>query len=221
MIRIVIILFLLTSSANADCKYTATADVKDNQLVNKVEKYVCKEDKSFLYQFWTEDEWARTATMTFLFLLENLQEKNMRILSIIIIGLLVTNCSNSYVKNKKTITSPDDLQKFVNVYCDKNKSTNKVIKVCGNGWSKDLNISENKAILSAKIKIADITQHSIVSNEIITHKENSKGITKTYDLTADSKLEEVSIAGYKIVHKKVLKEKNGWRTLVLIEYKIS
>ena len=67
----------------------------------------------------------------------------MKILSIIIIGLLVTNCSNSYVKNKKTITSPDDLQKFVNVYCDKNKSTNKVIKVCGNDWSKDLNISEN------------------------------------------------------------------------------
>ena len=143
----------------------------------------------------------------------------MKILSIIIIGLLVSNCSNSYVKNKKTITSPDDLQKFVNVYCDKNKSTNKVIKVCGNGWSKDLNISENKAILSAKIKIADITQHSIVSNEIITHKENNKGITKTYDLTADSKLEDVSIAGYKIVHKKILKEKNGWRTLVLIEYK--
>ena len=145
----------------------------------------------------------------------------MKILSIIIIGLLVSNCSNSYVKNKKTITSPDDLQKFVNVYCDKNKSTNKVIKVCGNGWSKDLNISENKAILSAKIKIADITEHSIISNELVTHKENSKGVVKTYNLTADNKLEDVSIAGYKIVHKKVLKEKNGWRTLVLIEYKNS
>ena len=145
----------------------------------------------------------------------------MKILLIIIIGLLLSNCTNSYVKNKKTIRSPGDLQKFVNVYCDKNKSTDKVIKVCGNGWSKDLNISENKAILSAKIKIADITQHSIVSNEIITHKENNKGITKTYDLTADSKLEDVSIVGYKIVHKKVLKEKNVWRTLVLIEYKIN
>ena len=145
----------------------------------------------------------------------------MRIFLILIFSLLLTNCTNSYVKNKKMITSPNDLQKFVNVYCDKNKSTSKVIKVCGNGWSKDLNISENKAILSAKIKIADITQHSIVSNEIITHKENNKGITKSYELTADSKLEEVSIAGYKIVHKKVLKEKNGWRTLVLIEYKIS
>ena len=139
-----------------------------------------------------------------------------------IIGLLVSNCSNSsYVKNKKTITSPDDLQKFINVYCNKTKQSDRVIKVCGNGWSKDVNISSQKAILNAKLKIADITQHSLVSNEVITHKENEKGITKTYELTADSKLEEVSIAGYKIVHKKVLKEKNGWRTMVLLEYKIS
>ena len=145
----------------------------------------------------------------------------MRIILIMIIGLMVSNCSNSsYVKNKKTITSPDDLQKFINVYCNKNKQTDKVIKVCGNGWSKDLNISESKAVLSAKIKIADITQHLLASNEVITHKENEKGITKTYDLTADSKLEDVSIAGYKIVHKKVLKEKSGWRTLVLLEFKL-
>jgi|TARA_B100001094_G_C17900782_1_gene656331 hypothetical protein len=145
----------------------------------------------------------------------------MRIIQIIIIGLMVSNCSNnSYVKNKKSITSPDDLQKFVNVYCDQNKQTDKVIKVCGNGWSKDLNISESKAVLSAKIKIADITQHLLASNEVITHKENEKGITKTYDLTADSKLEDVSVAGYKIVHKKVLKEKSGWRTLVLLEFNL-
>ena len=145
----------------------------------------------------------------------------MRILILMLFALLLTNCTNSYVKNKKMITSPNDLQKFVNVYCNKNKQTDKVIKVCGNGWSKDLNISESKAVLSAKLKIADITQHSIVSNEDITHKENNKGVTKSYELNADSKLEDVSIAGYKIVHKKVLKEKNGWRTLVLIEYKIS
>ena len=146
----------------------------------------------------------------------------MRIILIMIIGLIMSNCSNSsYVKNKKTITSPDDLQKFINVYCNKNKQSDRVIKVCGNGWSKDVNISSQKAILNAKLKIADITQHSLVSNEVITHKENGKGITKTYELTADSKLEDVSIAGYKIVHKKVLKEKSGWRTLVLIEYKLT
>ena len=73
MIRVIAItIFLLTSSANADCKYSATADVINDKLVNKKETYVCKEDKSFFVKFWTEDEWARTATMTFLFVLENL-----------------------------------------------------------------------------------------------------------------------------------------------------
>ena len=144
-----------------------------------------------------------------------------KIISIIIMGLLLSNCQNSYVKNKKMISSPDDLQKFVNVYCNQNKQTDKVIKVCGTGWSKDLVISESKSVLSAKLKIADITSHSIVSNEVITHKETNKGIKKTYDLTADSQLTDVSIAGYKILHKKVLKEKNGWRTMVLVEYRIS
>ena len=145
----------------------------------------------------------------------------MKIISIVLVSLLLTNCTNSYVKNKKMITSPNDLQKFVNIYCDKNKTTSTVIKVCGTGWSKDLVISESKSILSAKLKVADIISHSIVSNEVITHKENGKGVKKTYELTADSRLEDVSIAGYKIVHKKVLKEKNGWRTMVLISYRIS
>ena len=72
MIRVVIILFFLTKTVNAECKYSATADVINDKLVNKKETYVCKEDKSFFVKFWTEDEWARTATMTFLFVLENL-----------------------------------------------------------------------------------------------------------------------------------------------------
>ena len=146
----------------------------------------------------------------------------MRIFLILIFSLLLTNCTNSYVKNKKMITSPNDLQKFVNVYCQsKEKQNEKVIRSCGIAWSKDLMISESKAIMSAKLKIADITQHTLVRNEKITHKENSKGVSKTYEMKADNQLVEATIAGYKIIHKKVLKEKNGWRTLVMIEYKIS
>ena len=72
MIRVVIILFFLTKSVNAECKYSATADVINDKLVNKKEKYVCEEDKSFFLRFWTTDEWAQPATMTFLFILENL-----------------------------------------------------------------------------------------------------------------------------------------------------
>ena len=134
---------------------------------------------------------------------------------------MLSNCSNSYVKNKKTITSPDDLMKFTNVWCEKQKQTNNTIKMCGQGWSKDLNISESKAIIDAKLMIADITQHSIIKSEKIIKKENSKGITQSYELNADNTLNEATIVGYKIVSKKVMKEKNGWRTMVLLEYKLS
>ena len=72
MIKFVIIIFLITTSVNADCKYSATADVINDKLVNKKEKYVCEEDKSFFVTFWTTDEWVRPATYTFLFILENL-----------------------------------------------------------------------------------------------------------------------------------------------------
>ena len=145
----------------------------------------------------------------------------MRILIITIMSLILTNCTNSYVKNKKTINSPNDLMKFTNVWCDKNKSTDNLIKMCGQGWSKDLAISEQKAIMDAKLKIADITQHSIIKSEKITHKENNKGVVKNYEMIADNILEEASVAGYKIITKKVLKEKNGWRTMVLLEFKNS
>ena len=144
----------------------------------------------------------------------------MKILSIFIIGLLLSNCTNSYVKNKKSISSPNDLMKFTNIWCDKNKSTDRIIKMCGQGWSKDLNISESKAIIDAKIKIADITQHTLVSNEKITHKENSKGVVKSYEMKANNILEEATISGYRVVSKKVMKEKNGWRTMVLLEYNL-
>jgi len=40
-------------------------------------------------------------------------------------------------------------------------------------------------------------------------------------MIANNTLEEASVAGYKIISKKVLKEKNGWRTMVLLEFKSS
>ena len=141
----------------------------------------------------------------------------MRIIIILLFGLLLQNCSGN---NKKVIKSPNDLQSFVNVFCEKHKSTDKVIRVCTQSISKDLNIAENKALMNAKLKLADIVSHSLVSKEIITHKEG-KGIVKTYDLEATSTLDEVSISNYRVVHKKILKENGGWRVMHLISLKIS
>ena len=133
------------------------------------------------------------------------------------LGILLQNCSS---KNVKIIKSPDDLQTFVNVFCEKHKSTDKVIKVCASEFSKDLNIATNKSLMNAKLKLADIVSHSLVSNEVITHKEG-KGIVKTYDLNATSTLDEVSISNYRVVHTKVILEKGGYRVMHLLSLKIS
>ena len=96
------------------------------------------------------------------------------------------------------------------------------ILILGSGSFEFISAYEDSTnIIVQQFKIADITQHTLVRNEKITHKENSKGVSKTYEMKADNQLVEATIAGYKIIHKKVLKEKNGWRTLVMIEYKIS
>ena len=72
MIRVIIILLMLMQPSFGGCNYSATADVINDKLVNKKEKYVCEEDKSFFVTFWTSEEWVRPATYTFLFILENL-----------------------------------------------------------------------------------------------------------------------------------------------------
>ena len=72
MIRVILILFLLTTSVNAKCKYYAYADVENNKLVNKKETYTCKEEENIFVQFVTDEKYHRAFTMTFLFILENL-----------------------------------------------------------------------------------------------------------------------------------------------------
>ena len=72
MIRIVIILFLLTSSVNAECKYTATADVVNDELINKKEHYSCKEKDNFFIQFITEEKYQNSFVVVVMALLENL-----------------------------------------------------------------------------------------------------------------------------------------------------
>ena len=79
----------------------------------------------------------------------------MKILAIIIIGLLLSNCSNSYVKNKKRINSPNDLMKFTNIWCNKNKSTEK----------KHINFSTLFSHLGFGLLIFFISLNSIMSFE--------------------------------------------------------
>ncbi len=73
MIRIIIILFLLTSSpVLGDCKYYAEADVVNDELINKKEHYTCKEKDNFFVQFATEERYQNAFIMVVATLLENL-----------------------------------------------------------------------------------------------------------------------------------------------------
>ncbi len=72
MIRTIIILFLLISPVNAKCKYYAYADVENNKIVNKKEKYICEEKENTLVQFLTDEKYHQALTMVFITLLENI-----------------------------------------------------------------------------------------------------------------------------------------------------
>ena len=72
MIRVILILFLLISPANAKCKYYAEADVVNDVLVNKHEIYTCEEPDNIFVQFITHEKYHQAFTMVVITLLENL-----------------------------------------------------------------------------------------------------------------------------------------------------
>ena len=72
MIRIIIILFLLTSPVLAECKYYAEADVVNDELINKREHYTCKEKDNFFVQFISDPKYETSFITLVAFLLQNL-----------------------------------------------------------------------------------------------------------------------------------------------------
>jgi len=74
MIRIIIILFLLTSPVLADCKYYAEADVINGEIVDKKEHYTCNEEEedNFFVKFLTDPKYETSFITLVAILLENL-----------------------------------------------------------------------------------------------------------------------------------------------------
>ena len=70
--QIILILFLLTTSVKAECKYYAEADVVNDVLENKKEHYTCEEKSNFIVQFLTEEKYQNAGIMLFATILENI-----------------------------------------------------------------------------------------------------------------------------------------------------
>ena len=70
--RILIIIFLLTQPVKAECKYFAEADVKNGKIINKQERYTCKEKENFLIRFMTDEKFHNTFVLLVMTIAENI-----------------------------------------------------------------------------------------------------------------------------------------------------
>ena len=89
---------------------------------------------------------------------------------------------------------------------------------CGSAISSDLEVSRTKALLNAKVNVADIVGSSILKSEKQSRSETIKGIKSTYKTTEENKILETSLNNYQVVFTKTFKQGNQFRTYTVIKY---
>ena len=89
---------------------------------------------------------------------------------------------------------------------------------CGSAISSDLEVSRTKALLNAKVNVADIVGSSILKSEKQSRSETIKGIKSTYKTTEENKILETSLNNYQVVLTKTFKQGNQFRTYTVIKY---
>ena len=81
---------------------------------------------------------------------------------------LLAACSSNnlaYLEDKQALNGNTELLKVNSDICNQFKSTDKEFYSCGSGFSSDLELAKSKAILNAKINIADKISSTVVKNE--------------------------------------------------------
>ena len=145
----------------------------------------------------------------------------MRIL-LVILGLILSNCSSSNLSklnDKNSISSGTDLIQTYSIVCSEYKSTNTEFFSCGSGFSNDLDLSRAKAILQAKLNIADVLGSTVIKNEKEQINESTKdGLNKRYDSNISSQVFETTLNKYQVVWDKSFYENGKYRSFVIIKY---
>jgi len=141
----------------------------------------------------------------------------MRYISIAII-LFMTACSKNFADKKTVINSGSDLLKLNSEICNKYKSNKLNTFGCGSAISSDLEVSRTKALLNAKVNVADIVGSSILKSEKQSRSETNKGIKSTYKTTEENKILETSLNNYQVVFTKTFKQGSQFRTYTVIKY---
>jgi hypothetical protein len=145
----------------------------------------------------------------------------MRVL-LVILGLILSSCSSSNLSklnDKNSISSGTDLIQTYSVVCSEYKSTNTEFFSCGSGFSNDLDLSKAKAILQAKLNIADVLGSTVIKNEKEQVNESTKdGLNKRYDSNISSQVFETTLNKYQVVWDKSFYENGKYRSFVIIKY---
>jgi hypothetical protein len=147
----------------------------------------------------------------------------MRFLLIIVATLGLFNCSSNMAKleDKNTINGGPDLISTYAMICNEHKSTEKEFYSCGSGYSSDLDLARNKAILQAKTNIADKISSTVLKNEKEVIVETTKeGVNKKFDSNSSSQVFETTLSKYQIVYDKSFYESGKYRSFVIIKYTV-
>ena len=143
---------------------------------------------------------------------------------LIITGLLAA-CSSvdknlDFAQSKTMINNDQEIIKIYDGVCNQFKADTKKIYGCGIGLSADLKLSKSKAVLDAKVAVADIVSSTIVKKESQISKETDKGTDIKYNSEESNEILEQSINQYKVVFNKTYTEGKDFRTFIVIEYKL-
>lgn len=146
----------------------------------------------------------------------------MRFIIIIFSSLILVNCSSSNLSkldDKNSISGGTDLIQVASLICSEYKSTDTVFYSCGSGYSSDLELSRAKAILQAKVNVADVLGSTVVKNEREEVTERTKeGLSKNYNSNISSQVFETSLNKYQIVYSKDFYEAGKYRSFIVLKY---
>jgi hypothetical protein len=146
----------------------------------------------------------------------------MKILLVFLMSLILSNCSSSNLSklnDKSSISGGTDLIQTYGLVCNEYKNTNTEYFSCGSGLSNDLDLARAKAILQAKLNIADILGSTVIKNEKEQVTESTKdGLNKKYDSNISSQVFETTLNRYQIVWDKSFYENGKYRSFVIIKY---
>ena len=147
--------------------------------------------------------------------------KKIYILVLVLLGACTSN-NLAYLEDKQTLNGNTELLKVNSDICNQFKSTDKEFYSCGSGFSSDLELAKSKAILNAKINIADKISSTVLKNERQTIAETTKeGLVKNYSSDESNQIFETSLNRYVVIYDKSFLDTGKYRSFVVIKYQVN